>query len=187
LTAGAGIHLTPSLSSLPEPDDELLCKRSILQCLYQRYKAARLPPGRRAAARDWRGGLPPPLLAVDAVRESRQQHRRRPHRRISGQELASSRPQPPTGGTDGIQPAAGSPTTLSGCRPAHPRAGCVCWAWCTGAPAHQRPDAGRKHQSTTYQPRQHDNQHQHTHVTPAPSLNTRTTTDNGKAVAISAA
>jgi hypothetical protein len=31
LTAGAGIHLTPSLSSLPEPDDELLCKRSILQ------------------------------------------------------------------------------------------------------------------------------------------------------------
>jgi hypothetical protein len=36
-----------------------------------------------------------------------------------------SRPQPPTGGTDGIQQAAGSPTTPGWCRPAHARAGGV--------------------------------------------------------------
>jgi hypothetical protein len=35
----------------------------------------------------------------------------------------ASRPQPPAGGTDGIQPAAGSPTSPVGCRPAHARAG----------------------------------------------------------------
>jgi hypothetical protein len=39
-----------------------------------------------------------------------------------------SRPQPPTGGTDGIQPAARSPATPRWCRPAHARAG---W-WCGG-------------------------------------------------------
>jgi hypothetical protein len=57
--------------------------------------------------------------------EIRQQHRRRSQRRIWGQELAPSRPQPPTGGTDGIQPAAGSPTTPGWCRSAHARAGVV--------------------------------------------------------------
>jgi hypothetical protein len=55
--------------------------------------------------------------------EIRQQHRQRSQRRIRGQELAPSRPQPPTGGTDGIQPAAGSPTNPGWCRPAHARAG----------------------------------------------------------------
>jgi hypothetical protein len=54
--------------------------------------------------------------------EIRLQHRRRSQRRIWGQELAPSRSQPPTGGTDGIQPAAGSPTTPGWCRPAHARA-----------------------------------------------------------------
>jgi hypothetical protein len=55
-----------------------------------------------------------------------QQHRRRSQRRIWGQELAPSRPQPPaTGGTDGIQPAAGSPTTPGRCRSAHARTGKV--------------------------------------------------------------
>ena len=63
--------------------------------------------------------------------EIRQQHRRRSQRRIWGQELAPSRPQPPTGGTDGIQPAAGSPTTPGWCRSAHARAGGWCWVWCT--------------------------------------------------------
>ncbi len=65
--------------------------------------------------------------------EIRQQHRRRSQRRIWGQELAPSRPQPPTGGTDGIQPAAGSPTTPGWCRSAPARAGWWCWVWCTGA------------------------------------------------------
>jgi hypothetical protein len=55
--------------------------------------------------------------------EIRRQHRRRSQRRIWGQELAPSRPQPPTGGMDGIQPAAGSLTTPGWCRPAHARAG----------------------------------------------------------------
>jgi hypothetical protein len=45
---------------------------------------------------------------------------------VWGQELAPSLPQPPTGDTDGIQPVAGSPTTPSGCRHAHARAG----RWC---------------------------------------------------------
>jgi hypothetical protein len=57
--------------------------------------------------------------------EIRQQHRRRSQRRIWGQELAPSQPQPPTGGTDGIQPAAGSPTTPGWCRSDHARAGGV--------------------------------------------------------------
>jgi hypothetical protein len=65
--------------------------------------------------------------------EIRQQHRRRSQRRIWGQELVPSRPQPPTGGTDGIQPVAGSPTTPGWCRSAHARAGEWCWVWCTGA------------------------------------------------------
>jgi hypothetical protein len=50
------------------------------------------------------------------------QHRRRSQRRIWGRELAPSRRQPPTGGTDGIQPVAGSTTTPRWCRPAHARA-----------------------------------------------------------------
>jgi hypothetical protein len=65
--------------------------------------------------------------------EIRRQHRRRSQRRIWGQELAPSRRPPPTGGTDGIQPAAGSPTTPGWCRPAHARAGWWCGVWCTGA------------------------------------------------------
>ena len=78
--------------------------------------------------------------------EIRRQHRRRSQRRIWGQELAPSRPQPPTGGTDGIQPAAGSPTTPGWCRPAHARAGGWCWVWCTEArhkPYRRRPAVGR--------------------------------------------
>ena len=63
----------------------------------------------------------------------RRQHRRQSQRRIRGQELAPSLPQPPTGGTYGIQPVAGSPTTPSGCRHAHARAGWWCWVWCKGA------------------------------------------------------
>ena len=65
--------------------------------------------------------------------EIRQQHRRRSQRRIWGQELAPSRPQPPTGGTDGIQPAAGSPTTPGGgAAPPTRVRGWWCWVWCTG-------------------------------------------------------
>jgi hypothetical protein len=56
----------------------------------------------------------------------RRQHRRRSQRRIWGQELAPSRPHPPTGGTDGIQPAAGSPTTPQEVTSRKYHRGCAC-------------------------------------------------------------
>jgi hypothetical protein len=68
--------------------------------------------------------------------EIRMWHRRRFQRRIWGQELAPSRPQPsPTGGTDEIQPAAGSLTTPGWHHFDHARAGWWCGVWCTGARA----------------------------------------------------
>jgi hypothetical protein len=45
--------------------------------------------------------------------------------KAGNEEANPSRPQPPTGGTDGMQPAAGSPTTTGWYRPAHARAGVV--------------------------------------------------------------
>ena len=63
------------------------------------------------------------FLGLPVTQKSGMWHWRRSQRPIWGRELAPSRLQPPTEGPDGIRPAAGSPTTPRGCRPAHPRAG----------------------------------------------------------------
>jgi hypothetical protein len=80
----------------------------------------------------------------------RRQHRRQSQRRIRGQELALSLPQPPTGGTYGIQPVDGSLTTPSGCRHAHARVGRWCWVWCKGA--RYKPGNGRRRHTKAGRP-----------------------------------
>ena len=56
------------------------------------------------------------FLDLPVTQKSGMWHWRRSQRPIWGRELAPSRLQPPTEGTDGIRPAAGSPTTPRGCR-----------------------------------------------------------------------
>jgi hypothetical protein len=63
------------------------------------------------------------FLGLPVTQKSGMWHWLRSQRPIWGRELAPSRLQPPTGGTDGIRPAAGSPTTPRGCRRDHACAG----------------------------------------------------------------
>jgi hypothetical protein len=65
------------------------------------------------------------FLGLPVTQKSGMRHWRRSQRPIWGRELAPSRLQPPTEGTDGIRPAAGSPTTPRGCRRDHACAGGV--------------------------------------------------------------
>ena len=63
------------------------------------------------------------FLGLPVTQKSGMWHWRRSQRPIWGRELAPSRLQPPTEGTDGIRPAAGSPTTPRECRRDHACAG----------------------------------------------------------------